>query len=76
MLAQMRAWRTLMRIAASAIGALALIFASACWAAGPIIPVTVGNWSGGAYTNDQTGAFSHCAAGTPDLPLSFSSTED
>jgi hypothetical protein len=23
----------------------------------------VGDWTGGAYTNDETGAFSHCAAG-------------
>jgi S1-C subfamily serine protease len=27
----------------------------------------VGNWKGGAYTSDQTGAFSHCAAGTQYL---------
>ena len=26
--------------------------------------INVGNWKGGAYTNDQSGAFSHCAAGT------------
>jgi S1-C subfamily serine protease len=25
--------------------------------------ISVGNWKGGAYTNDQTGAFSHCGAG-------------
>lgn len=32
-------------------------------ARGPYGSVTVGNWKGGAYTNDKTGAFSHCAAG-------------
>jgi S1-C subfamily serine protease len=31
---------------------------------GPFGSIHVGNWKGGAYTNDQTGAFSHCAAGT------------
>jgi hypothetical protein len=33
-------------------------------AAGPFGSIRVGSWSGGAYTNDSTGAFSHCAAGT------------
>jgi S1-C subfamily serine protease len=33
-------------------------------AAGPFGSIRVGAWSGGAYTNDSTGAFSHCAAGT------------
>ena len=33
-------------------------------AAGPIAPfINVGLWAGGSYTNDQTGQFSHCAAG-------------
>ena len=32
-------------------------------ARGPYGSINVGNWKGGAYTNDQTGAFSHCAAG-------------
>jgi len=32
-------------------------------ARGPFGSIKVGNWSGGAYTNDQTGAFTHCAAG-------------
>jgi hypothetical protein len=31
---------------------------------GPYGSINVGNWKGGAYTNDQTGAFSHCSAGT------------
>ena len=29
----------------------------------PYGSISVGNWKGGAYTNDQTGAFSHCGAG-------------
>lgn len=32
-------------------------------ARGPYGSISVGNWKGGAYTIDQTGAFSHCAAG-------------
>jgi S1-C subfamily serine protease len=34
-------------------------------AGGPYGSINVGNWNGGAYTSDQTGNFSHCAAGTP-----------
>lgn len=33
-------------------------------ARGPYGSITVGNWKGGAYTNDKNGAFTHCAAGT------------
>ena len=36
---------------------------SAAQARGPFGSINVGNWKGGAYTNDQTGEFSHCAAG-------------
>jgi hypothetical protein len=36
---------------------------STAQARGPYGSISVGNWKGGAYTNDQTGAFSHCAAG-------------
>src|SRR5437867_2905037 len=48
---------------------LALALASApivsnAFAAGPFGSIHVGNWNGGAYTDDKTGAFSHCAAGT------------
>ncbi len=43
---------------------LGLIFAgSNAEARGPYGSISVGNWKGGAYTVDQTGAFSHCAAG-------------
>jgi hypothetical protein len=34
-------------------------------ARGPYGTVHVGNWKGGAFTNDQTGAFGYCAAGAP-----------
>ncbi|MGY8633077.1 S1C family serine protease [Bradyrhizobium sp. 14AA] len=36
----------------------------AAHAAGPFGSVNVGNWIGGAFSNDETGAFSHCAATT------------
>jgi hypothetical protein len=36
---------------------------TAAQAAGPLRPFQVGLWSGGAWTNDQTGTFSHCAVG-------------
>ncbi len=31
-------------------------------AAGPMGSINLGHWSGGAFTNEKTGAFSHCAA--------------
>jgi S1-C subfamily serine protease len=34
-------------------------------AAGPFGSVNVGNWIGGAFSHDETGAFSHCAATAP-----------
>ncbi|MGY8666706.1 serine protease [Bradyrhizobium sp. UFLA05-109] len=34
-------------------------------AAGPFGSVSMGNWIGGAFSNEQTGAFSHCAATAP-----------
>src|SRR6266702_4220198 len=46
------------------VAALCLIAApSTAEARGPYGSISVGNWKGGAYTNDQTGSFSHCAAG-------------
>ena len=43
---------------------LASLFAiSVAQARGPYGSINVGNWKGGAYTNDQTGEFTHCAAG-------------
>ena len=41
-----------------------IVVASGATAAGPFGTIHVGGWSGGAYTDDKTGAFSHCAAGT------------
>lgn len=41
----------------------AIVFGSTAQARGPYGSINIGNWKGGAYTNDQTGAFSHCAAG-------------
>ncbi len=39
------------------------VLASACaYAAGPFGSIHVGNWIGGAFSDDKTGAFSHCAA--------------
>lgn len=35
---------------------------SAADARGPYGSITVGNWQGGAFTDDKSGAFSHCAA--------------
>lgn len=44
---------------------LQLSLAGLAHAAGPFGSVNVGNWVGGAFSNDETGAFSHCAATTP-----------
>ena len=44
---------------------LQLSLAGVANAAGPFGTVNVGNWIGGAFSNDATGAFSHCAATTP-----------
>ena len=41
----------------------AVFVGSNAGARGPYGSISVGNWKGGAYTNDQTGAFTHCAAG-------------
>jgi S1-C subfamily serine protease len=41
----------------------AIVFGSSAQARGPYGTINVGNWKGGAFTNDQTGAFTHCAAG-------------
>jgi len=45
---------------------LLFLLPTAVHAAGPMRPFPFGLWSGGAYTNDQTGAFSHCAAYVPN----------
>ena len=38
-----------------------ILLASPALAAGPYARFSVGNWAGGAFTNNQTGAFSNCA---------------
>jgi S1-C subfamily serine protease len=43
---------------------LSVVLAPSAFGAGPFGTIHVGNWSGGAYTDDKTGAFSHCAAST------------
>jgi hypothetical protein len=43
---------------------LSMVFSIAvAEARGPYGSINVGNWKGGAFTNDQTGVFSHCVAG-------------
>ncbi len=42
---------------------LSMLAIGAAEARGPYGSINVGNWKGGAYTNDQTGDFSHCVAG-------------
>ena len=51
------------RVAAIATLLSAILANSIANARGPYGSISIGNWQGGAYTNDQTGAFSHCAAG-------------
>jgi S1-C subfamily serine protease len=41
-----------------------MVLASSSFGAGPFGLIHVGNWSGGAYTDDKSGAFSHCSAAT------------
>jgi S1-C subfamily serine protease len=54
-----------MRLATLIVSSLLLLSGGpVAWAAGPFGSIRVGAWSGGAYTNDSTGAFSHCAAAT------------
>jgi S1-C subfamily serine protease len=53
------------RAVAAALLLGALWFNSHAHAGGPYGSINVGNWKGGAFTNDQNGAFSHCAAGAP-----------
>jgi S1-C subfamily serine protease len=54
-----------MRFAVGAIVAAFCLIAtlSTSDARGPYGSINVGNWKGGAYTHDQSGAFTHCAAG-------------
>jgi hypothetical protein len=54
-----------MRLIAAALGVLALTVTwggAPALAKGPFGSIKIGHWAGGAYTDDKTGAFSHCAA--------------
>jgi S1-C subfamily serine protease len=42
-----------------------IVVAGGAQARGPYGSISVGNWKGGAFTNDKDGSFSHCAAFTP-----------
>ena len=44
------------------ISALVTLTTLPALAAGPMGSINLGHWSGGAFTNEKTGAFSHCAA--------------
>jgi len=50
------------RIAAIAVVA-SVLWCGSVHAAGPLRAFQVGLWSGGAYTDDRTGDFTHCSAG-------------
>src|ERR1700733_3714512 len=62
-----RLWEVMMRSSIRAINVAFCLFLTLALgraeAAGPFGTITVGNWRGGAYTDDKTGAFAHCAAG-------------
>ncbi|MDP1585269.1 MAG: hypothetical protein Q8M18_17765 [Bradyrhizobium sp.] len=45
--------------------ALLILSATSVTARGPYGSVRIGGWSGGAFTNDQTGAFTGCIASAP-----------
>ena len=53
-----------MKCRAFAVGILlgAILFGSNAQAGGPYGSISVGNWKGGGYTDDQTGSFTHCSA--------------
>jgi S1-C subfamily serine protease len=54
-----------MRFAINAVVAAACVLLSvtSSHARGPYGSISIGNWQGGAYTDDNSGAFTHCAAG-------------
>ncbi|WP_338829567.1 hypothetical protein [Bradyrhizobium sp. 27S5] len=55
-----------MRVVIWAVVAAACLLVSAApsSARGPYGSITVGNWKGGAFTDDKSGAFTHCSAGS------------
>jgi hypothetical protein len=63
----------------AAFGLAALGFATGTGQAAEIAKLRVNNWQGGAFSNDKTGAFSHCAASAryqSGITLLFSVTSD
>ncbi|HTB01174.1 MAG TPA: trypsin-like peptidase domain-containing protein [Bradyrhizobium sp.] len=57
-----------MRLVTLALSSLILLASlQVAQAAGPFGNIRVGAWTGGAYTDDNSGAFSHCAAATSYL---------
>lgn len=62
-------WVVKMKSSISTIGVLFSVLLgltvaiSPAGAGGPYGSVNIGNWHGGAYSDDKSGAFSHCAAG-------------
>lgn len=49
----------------SFVAAAILCLVGSAHAKGPFGTVNIGGWTGGAFSNDETGAFSHCAATAP-----------
>jgi len=45
------------------VATLCLVASSSTSARGPYGSINLGNWHGGAYTDDNSGLFTHCAAG-------------
>jgi hypothetical protein len=57
----------MIRVASSIVAAtLVSMCASAAIAAGPFGSINVGNWKGGAYTDDKKKSFSHCGVANED----------
>ena len=52
------------RVTAVVVAVSAFLSCTSSFAAGPFGTIHVGNWNGGAYTDDNNGAFTHCAAGS------------
>jgi hypothetical protein len=54
-------------IAAFSMFALIVTSGTPALAKGPFGSIKIGQWTGGAYTDDKTDVLSHCAAGAPYL---------
>src|ERR1700730_8663177 len=55
----------LMKFIGLLLGLIVFIAAGGAQARGPYGSISVGHWSGGAFTNDDTGAFGSCIAAAP-----------